>query len=62
MYQDQADHIPLIAICTISDYGSFATPAAVAHFYEFQDILCALDLLLLKPHNLHLLFPVLQHP
>lgn len=37
-------------------------PAAVAHFYEFQDVFCALDLLLLKPHNLHLLFPVLQHP
>lgn len=37
-------------------------PAAVSHFYEFQDVFCALDLLLLKPHNLHLLFPVLQHP
>lgn len=37
-------------------------PAAVAHFDEFQDIFCAPDLLLLEPHNLNLLFPVLQHP
>lgn len=37
-------------------------PAAVSHFNEFQDILCALDLLLLQPHHLHLLFPVLQYP
>lgn len=37
-------------------------PAAVAHFYEFQNILCAVDLFLLKPHNLHLLFPILQNP
>lgn len=41
---------------------SVVIPAAVAHFYEFQDVLCALHLLLLKPHNLYLLFPVLQHP
>lgn len=37
-------------------------PAAVPHFDEFQDIFCAPDLLLLEPHNLNLLFPVLQHP
>lgn len=37
-------------------------PAAVANFYEFQNILCALDLLFLETHNLHLLFPVLKYP
>lgn len=37
-------------------------PAAVAHFDELQDIFCAPDLLLLEPHNLNLLFSILQHP
>lgn len=41
---------------------SARTPAAVAHFDELQDIFCAPDLLLLEPHHLNLLLPVLQHP
>lgn len=45
-----------------NDKDCVVIPAAVAHFYEFQDVFCALDLLLLKSHNLHLLFPVFQHP
>lgn len=45
-----------------SDHARVAIPAAVADFYEFQDVFCALDLLLLKAHNLHLLFPVFEHP
>ena len=37
-------------------------PAAVPDLYESEDVFCALDLLLLQPHHLHLLLTVLQHP
>lgn len=45
-----------------SEIRRVVLPAAVAYFDEFQDIFCAPDLLLLEPHNLNLLFPILQHP
>lgn len=35
-------------------------PAAVPHFDELEDVLGALDLLLLQPDHLHLLLAVLQ--
>ncbi len=37
-------------------------PAAVSHFDEFQNVLCAFHLPLLQAHHLHLLLPVLQDP
>ena len=37
-------------------------PAAVAYFYQFEDVFCAFDVFLLKADDLDLLFPVLQNP
>ena len=37
-------------------------PAAVADLYQFEDVFCAFDVLLLKADHLDLLFPVLQDP
>lgn len=59
--QNMLNHLEF-SVGTMNNRPLGVIPATVAHFYEFQHILCALDLLLLEPYNLHLLFPVLQHP
>lgn len=37
------------------------SPAAVAHFYEFEDVLGAMNLSFLQSYDLHLLLTVLQN-
>lgn len=37
-------------------------PAPVSQLNEFEDVLCAFDLLLLQPNHLHLLLAILQDP
>lgn len=37
------------------------SPAAISHFYEFEDVLSAMNLSFLQSYNLHLLLAVLQN-
>lgn len=57
-WESVQDFIQILFVCC--DNNLLCLPAAVSHFDEFEDVLCAFHLPLLQPHHLHLLLPVLQ--